>query len=116
MPNKHLHSRPVAIILASILILGAAIYAVLMMIAHVGDSHQRDIEERIVQSALGQHRMKLGGMMIQQAYWDSAYDAVSSNPDRRWLDANLGFSAQLGGVPVTLVFDGRAQIVYRFVG
>jgi len=116
MPSKHPHIRPVAIILASILILGAAIYAVLMTIAHVGDAHQRDIEERIVESALGQHRMKLGGMMVQQAYWDTAYDAVEPNPDKHWLDSNLGFSAQLGGVPVTLIFDGHAQLVYRFVG
>ncbi|HEX4158903.1 MAG TPA: ATP-binding protein [Rhizomicrobium sp.] len=114
MPSKHAHFRPVAIILVSILILGAAIYAGLMTIARVGDAHQRQIEERIIESALGQYRMKLGGMIVQQAYWDSAYDAVGPHPDVHWLDNNLGFSAQLGGVPITLIFDEGARRVYRF--
>jgi signal transduction histidine kinase len=103
-----------AIILVSILILGTAIYAGLMTIAHVGDAHQRDIEQRIIESALGQHRMKLGGMMVQQAYWDTAYDAVGPHADMRWLDANLGSSAALGGVPVTFIFDAQARRIYRF--
>ncbi len=103
-----------AIIIASILILAAAIYAVLMTIARVGDAHQRIIEQRIVESALGQHRMKLGGMMVQQAYWDQAYDSIGPSPDRRWMDSNLGYSAQLGGVPITLVFDAQARQVYSF--
>jgi signal transduction histidine kinase len=115
MLSKHLYIRPMAIILASILILGAAINAVLMIIAHVGDAHQQDIEQRIVESALGQHRLKLGGMIVQQAYWDTAYDAVGPHLDMRWLDANLGSSAELGGVPITLVFDAQAEPVYRFV-
>ena len=114
MPSRNPHLRPVAIILASILILGAAIYAGLMTIARVGDAHQQDIEERIVESALGQHRTKLGGMIVQEAYWDTAYDAVGSNSDMHWLDANLGFSAELGGVPITLIFDAQAQRVYHF--
>jgi signal transduction histidine kinase len=116
MPSKHPHVWPVAIILASILILGAAIYAVLMTIARVGDAHQREIEERVIESALGQHRMKLGGMMVQQAYWDTAYDAVGARPDQHWLDANLGLSAELGGVPITLILDTQARPVYRYIG
>ncbi|HEX3664629.1 MAG TPA: ATP-binding protein [Rhizomicrobium sp.] len=114
MPSKHVHIRPVVIILASIFLLGAAIYAGLMAFAHVGDAHQRDIEERIIESALGQHRMKLEGMIVQQAYWDTAYDAVGPDPDMHWLDENLGFSAELGGVPATLIFDEQARRVYRF--
>lgn len=116
MLHRYLQIRPVAIIVASILILGAATYAVLMAIARVGDSHQREVEERIIESALGQNRMKLGGMIVQQAYWDTAYDAVGPHPDRHWLDTNLGFSAELGGVPVTLIFDAQARPVYRFAG
>ncbi|HEY3638660.1 MAG TPA: ATP-binding protein [Rhizomicrobium sp.] len=115
MLNKHPHIRPVAIILASILILGAAIYAVLMTIARVGDAHQREIEQRIVETALGQHRMKLGGMIVQQAYWDTAYDAIGPDADTHWLDANMGSSAELGGVPITLILDSQAQPIYRFV-
>ncbi len=115
MLSKHPHIRPVAIILASIFILAAATYAVLMAIAQVGDAHQREVEERIIESALGQQRMKLGGMMVQEAYWDTAYDAVGPRPDAHWLDANLGFSAELGGVPITLIFDAQTRPVYRFV-
>ncbi|MGH6875897.1 MAG: CHASE4 domain-containing protein, partial [Rhizomicrobium sp.] len=114
MPTHRLHVRPVAIIVASILILGTAIYAVLMTIARVGDAHQRDIEQRIVESALNQQRMKLAGMMVQQAYWDTAYDAVGAHPDVKWIDANLGFSAETAGVPVTAIFDAQARPVYRF--
>jgi signal transduction histidine kinase len=114
MLTKHAHIRPVAIILASILILGAAVYAVLMMVASVGDDHQRDIEERIVESALGQYRMKLGGMMVQQAYWDTAYDAVGPQADAHWLDVNLGSSAEMAGVPITLIFDEQGHRLYRF--
>lgn len=114
MPNKHPHLRPVAIIVASICILGAAIYGVLMTIAQVADAHQRELEERIVVSALAQSRMKLAGMMVQQAYWDTAYDAVGPRPDRAWIDSNFGYSAQTAGVPVTTILDAQGHTVYRF--
>ncbi|MGH6890244.1 MAG: sensor histidine kinase [Rhizomicrobium sp.] len=114
MPSKHHHLRPAAIILASICILGAAIYGVLLTIAHVADAHQREIEQRIVESALVQERTKLSGMLVQQAYWGTAYDAVGPTLNRAWIDSNLGTSAEMGGVPVSAVLDARARVVYRF--
>jgi signal transduction histidine kinase len=114
MPTNRPHARPIAIIVATILILGAAIYAVLMTIARVGDAHQRVIEQRVIESALDQQRTKLAGMMVQQAYWDAAYDAVGAHTDIKWVDTNLGFSAETAGVPVTAILDARGRVVYRF--
>ncbi|HEY3776970.1 MAG TPA: ATP-binding protein [Rhizomicrobium sp.] len=116
MPSKHPHIGPAAILVASILILGAAIYAALMTIAHIADAHQREIEQRIVESALNQQRMKLGGMMVQQAYWDTAYDAVGPTLDRAWIDTNFGVSAETAGVPLTTILDASGRPVYRFSG
>jgi signal transduction histidine kinase len=114
MPTKRFHLRPIAIIAASILILGGAIYAVLMTIARVGDDHQRAIEQRIVTSALDQQRVKLSGMLVQQAYWDLGYDEVSDHLNVAWADANFGRSGELAGVPLTAIFDYGNLPVYRF--
>ncbi len=114
MYSKRLQIRPIATILATLLILGAAIYAVLMTIARVGDAHQREMEQRIVQSALNQQRMNLGNTLVQQAFWDSAYDAIGPHLNPKWLDKNLGFSAETAGVPFTAIFDRNAQPVYHY--
>jgi cell cycle sensor histidine kinase DivJ len=116
MLSRRPHVRPVAIIVASILILGVAIYAALMTIARVGDAHQRETEQRIIESALGQHRVMLAGMIIEDADWDMAYDAAGPHLNMRWLDANLGPSAEPGRVANTIIFDAQARPVYRFVG
>jgi two-component system cell cycle sensor histidine kinase PleC len=114
MPKDRPHIGPIAVIVASILIVGVAVYAVLMTIARVCDAHQRDVEERIVESALNQQYMKLAGMMVQQAYWDSAYDAVGETLDRKWVDANYGDSAAIAGVPLTAILDSAARPVYHY--
>ena len=114
MPTKRFHFRPIATIAASILILAAAIYGVLMTIAREADSHQRDTEQRIVRSALDQQRAWLEGVLVQQAYWDTAYDKVGDTLDVKWIDTNIGQSAEVAGIPLTAIFDRRLELVYRY--
>lgn len=114
MPTDRSHIRPIAVILASIVIVGVAVYAVLMTVARVGDAHQRAVEERIVESALNQERVKLAGMIVQQAFWNTAYDAIGKTVDRNWVDNNLGSSAEAAGVPLTAIFDSAAHPVYYY--
>ncbi|HEY2446396.1 MAG TPA: ATP-binding protein [Rhizomicrobium sp.] len=114
MHKKRLQIRPIVTILATLLILGSAIYAVLMTIAREGDAHQQDMEHRVIESALNQQRMNLSNTLVQQAYWDNAYDAVGPHLDLKWLDRNLGQSAQTAGVPISLVLNRDAQVIYRF--
>ncbi len=114
MPTTPRHLRPIAIIAASILFLGVAIYGVLLTIARVGDAHQRDMEQRIVRSALNAERARLSAMLVQQAYWDIAYDAVGETLNVKWVDANLGYSAEAAGVPITAILNAHARVVYRY--
>ena len=106
---------PVAIILSTIAILVIAIYAVLISIARDGDARQMLTEQTIVQSVLNQSRGKLSDTLVQNAYWDAAYDALNDHLDVKWADAHLGvYSDQTAGIPVTAIFDSDGAVAYHY--
>ncbi len=106
-------TQQIAIILGTIAITGAAIYAILFAVARVGDRHQREIEQTIVRSAFAQIRDRLTNELIQNAYWDGAYDNIGEHPDPEWVKKYLvPYSSQAHGKPVAVIADARAIPVY----
>ena len=103
--------RPIAIIFATIIILGSAIYAALIVIARDGDARQMAIEQTIMQSAVNQVQAKLSDTLIQNAYWDEAYDRVTSKLSVEWADSRLGvYSEQTSGIPITVIYNDLARL------
>jgi signal transduction histidine kinase len=113
--QNHRPIRPIAIILTTIIILGAAIYAALIVIARDGDDRQQAIEQTIMQSALNQVQAKLADTLVQNAYWDEAYDRVTSKLSVEWADSRLGVYSELtSGIPITVIYDENSRPIYQY--
>jgi len=56
-----------------------------MTIARVGDAHQREMEQRVVQSTLNQQRMSLGNTLVQQAFWTAPTMPSGPHLSPKWL-------------------------------
>jgi signal transduction histidine kinase len=108
-PNRF---RPIATMLATILTLGLSIYIVLIAVARSGDERQRAIEQTIVESALTQLQDKLGGVIAQNAEWDTAYDGVSEPINAKWAAQQLVPNFNRSGVTITLLANARAAPIF----
>jgi len=109
-PNRF---RPIATVLATILTLGLSIYIVLIAVARSGDERQRTIEQTIVQSALAQIQEKLGGVIAQNAEWDTAYDGVSEPINAKWAE-ELVPNANRSNVKITMIANARATPIFTY--
>ncbi len=106
--------RPIATVLATIVIMGLSIYGVLIAVARSGDERQLQIEEIIVQSALGQLSTRLGGILHQNASWSTAYDAMGDQIDPAWVHQQLVPDVVSSITAVTLIANARSNIVFKF--
>jgi two-component system cell cycle sensor histidine kinase PleC len=104
--------RPIVTVLATILTLGLSIYVVLLTVARSGDERQQTIERIIVQSALTQVQEKLGGIIAQNAEWNTAYDGVTEPLDADWAAQQLVPYSNRSGVKVTLVANAHGALIF----
>lgn len=102
---------PVSIILATILIPGLSSYGVLNAVAAAGDAHQLDTEKTIVQSALDRLDETLRGAIVQDAYWDGAYDHIDAHANAPWVQQQFNPASVGAGVTTALVADQSARTI-----
>jgi signal transduction histidine kinase len=106
-------TQQIAIVVGTIAIMGVAIYAVLFAIASMGDRHQREVEQTIVHSAFAQIRDRLSDGLIQNAYWDTAYDNVTDHPDPAWVKRYLDpYTSRREVWAVDVIVNAQAKPVY----
>ncbi len=103
---------PVAIILATILIPSILISGVLIAVARSDDARQLMIEKTIVESALRQLRENLAGAIVQDAYWDAAYDRIGDKVDQKWVEQQFVSSSVGAGVTMTIIARSDGRPIY----
>ena len=106
--------RPIVTVCATIILMGLSLYGVLIAVARSGDDRQRQIEETIVQSALAQLSGRLAVGLHQNAYWNTAYDAMSEHLDAAWVREQLVPDTAWSNTTITLIADGRSRLIYVF--
>jgi signal transduction histidine kinase len=106
---------PMIAITASLALAVIAISAFVAISASSRDAAQRMIEERIVAAAVRDSLAKLGDALAPNAYWDVAYDEITTSIGPVWAQQNLGpYAAQTSGVSAVLIFDDAGNLIYNY--